>query len=238
MKKLNISRLTIQIVSIALSIYGLDIAPVWAIIILTITFGAYDCGWVCAFGSIQEFIRKFGKKVIKKTISIPRKIDRYLLYIRYITFFVSLGYIIELLDGRRTLSAIVSGKDVNLPFIIIMLSFLLISLFIDRPFCKYICPKGATYGLFGMARLFMINRNKENCINCKLCTKNCQMGIDVANNDRIAEPHCISCGLCIESCPKKGALYLKIRQFNKPTNLVLFIMGIYAGYRMIMNALQ
>ncbi|MGF6906916.1 4Fe-4S binding protein [Fusobacterium sp. PH5-44] len=183
MKKLGIIRIVIQISFIILTIARIRLTPMTTSKFITFglifVFGAFYCSWVCAFGSIQEYIRKFGKKYIKKTIIIPQKINRILLYFRYIPIFFMLLYITgvfdkitELTDGRKIFLSLISGRTVTITLIVIMLSFLVLSLFIDRPFCKYFCQEGARYGIFGMSRLVMIERDKETCVNCGLCTKN------------------------------------------------------------------
>lgn len=249
MKKLGIIRIALQILFIILTIAGIKLTPMGTSKFITFglifVFGAFYCSWVCAFGSIQEYIRKFGKKYINKTLIIPPNINRILLYFRYIPIFLMLLYITrvfdkitELTDGRKTFLSLISGKTISITLILIMISFLILSLFIDRPFCKYFCQEGARYGIFGMSRLVMLARDKETCINCGLCTKNCQMGLEVANKKRVNEPHCISCGDCLQACPKEGALKLKFRSFKDPINIVLFLIGSYMGYKMITHVLS
>lgn len=80
------------------------------------------------------------------------------------------------------------------------------SLFVDRPFCSYLCTEGARYGLLGKLRLFSIKRNESTCVNCKKCDKVCPMNIEVSTQNVIQDEQCISCFNCIESCPKKDTL--------------------------------
>ena len=48
--------------------------------ILAILFGPAFCGWICPFGSIQEWFGKLGKKLLHRKYNhlIPYKIDRIL----------------------------------------------------------------------------------------------------------------------------------------------------------------
>lgn len=55
-----------------------------------------------------------------------------------------------------------------------------LSLFIERPFCRYACPLGAINGLFNSISIFGIKRKKDTCINCSLCDKACPVGIVVS----------------------------------------------------------
>jgi polyferredoxin len=49
-------------------------------------FGPVFCGWICPFGTVQEFIGKIGRKIFKKRYNnfIPSVIDKHLRYLRYV----------------------------------------------------------------------------------------------------------------------------------------------------------
>ena len=52
---------------------------------LAVAFGPVFCGWICPFGTVQEFFGKIGKKLFKKKYNnfIPYKFDKWLRYLRY-----------------------------------------------------------------------------------------------------------------------------------------------------------
>ena len=233
-KNLKHIRISVQIIFILLTVSSIKLfkpLPV-KLTIFAISFlvGAYYCGWVCCFGSIQSIIRKLGKKYIKKDLIIPEKYNKFLLYFRYITLFISLGYFITFTDGRKTFLNIINGKSISYIAVVIMGMMLVLSLFMERPFCKYLCPEGARYGAIGLARIFTITRNNKTCINCTLCDKECPMTIKVSTITSMNNPHCISCGECINKCPIKGTLSLKFRNIKDPKILITFIIGIYFLY--------
>ncbi|MDC7223179.1 MAG: 4Fe-4S dicluster domain-containing protein, partial [Spirochaetales bacterium] len=89
---------------------------------------------------------------------------------------------------------------------ILLAVFLLLSLFTDRPYCRYFCTEGARYGALSMGRLFSIRRNTESCINCKLCDRACPMGITVSQVKHVRNGQCVNCFECIAACPKKNTL--------------------------------
>ena len=88
---------------------------------------------------------------------------------------------------------------------------ILSSMFIYRPFCKYICPLGAFYSLFQKISLLRMRCDKDACIHCGKCAGICPMNVDPSKTPNSAE--CIRCGECIKACPKK-ALVFSVR--NKP----------------------
>ena len=70
---------------------------------------------------------------------------------------------------------------------------------IYRPFCKYVCPLGAVYGLFNRFSIYQMQVEKDKCTNCGICEKTCQMQVNVTEN--INSPECIRCGACKMACP-------------------------------------
>ncbi|MFC1726695.1 4Fe-4S binding protein, partial [candidate division KSB1 bacterium] len=46
------------------------------------------CGWICPFGTVQEWIGNIGKIFFGKRRVIPEKVDKYALYIKYAVFLV------------------------------------------------------------------------------------------------------------------------------------------------------
>lgn len=88
----------------------------------------------------------------------------------------------------------------------IVIFYGILSFFVDRPFCSYLCTEGARYGLLGKLRLFSIKRNESSCVNCKKCDKVCPMNIEVSKQHVVQDGQCISCFNCIESCPQKDTL--------------------------------
>lgn len=84
--------------------------------------------------------------------------------------------------------------------LIVLFVMLLASVFISRPFCKYICPLGAIYSLFNRFSLFTMELDKSVYISCGKCAKKCPMDIDPVKDINKAE--CTKCGECKSVCPK------------------------------------
>ena len=78
-----------------------------------------------------------------------------------------------------------------------------LSLIVYRPFCRYICPLGAIYGLFNPIAFYRIRIDEEKCTHCGACSRACPMNVPVEHSPN--SPECIRCGACREAC-KPGAL--------------------------------
>ncbi len=83
----------------------------------------------------------------------------------------------------------------------VLLFIIILSVKNFRPFCQYLCPLGAVYGLFNKFSLVQIHWEKERCISCKACEKACPAALSVTEISR--SPECIRCGKCIDACPTK-----------------------------------
>ena len=73
--------------------------------------------------------------------------------------------------------------------------FIVWSIFMYRPFCRFVCPLGAIYSFFNKIAVFGIKVDTTKCMNCGACTASCKMDT-LKVNDR----ECIRCGECIKRC--------------------------------------
>lgn len=178
---------------------------------LALLFGPVICGWICPFGTFQEFMGKIGRKIFGKKYNnfMPKKLDRILRYLRYLVFawvtymtIVSGKLIFEAYDPYFALFRFWTGEVAVTGFVALGVVIVL-SLFVERPFCKYACPYGAFLGITNLFRVFGIRRNAPTCISCNACTKACPMNIDVANAKVVRDHQCISCLECTSetACP-------------------------------------
>lgn len=154
---------------------------------------------------------------------IPAGVDRWLRYLRYIVlaWVVYLTAVTGILifsdyDPYFTLFNIYSD-EVALAGLIILGAVVVLSLFVERPFCKYACPYGAVLGTFNLVRVFGIQRNAATCISCKACDRECPMNIDVSGSGRIRDHQCISCMQCTSeaACPVAATVEMRVGTFRE-----------------------
>ena len=87
--------------------------------------------------------------------------------------------------------------------IAILLILLFLSVVYYRPFCKYLCPLGALYGVFNPVSTFRIKVDQTKCVKCGGCQRACGMNIRTFETPNSTE--CIRCLNCVSACPT-GAL--------------------------------
>jgi glutamate synthase (NADPH/NADH) small chain len=102
-------------------------------------------------------------------------------------------------------------------------SFLFIPLTGNRNWCRWLCPYGQTFGVLNKVGFYKIKANKEKCISCGKCSKECDMGIPVQHlvetKGEVNVPDCVGCGRCITNCPKEVLAFSDVRNIFKKTSL-------------------
>ena len=168
-------------------------------IILTFFFGRIFCGYVCPIGALQEFVARRDK-----IIKISYKWEKKLKHLRIVFFILIIS--ISLIKQEFIFSEVSPFKTIfNVNGTILQVIFasliLLISLFIYRPFCRFLCPLSLALEVTGRFSIFKIKKDKEFCCNCKSCEKKCPVNaIDSEKN--IDNGACIRCGECLDCCKK------------------------------------
>jgi polyferredoxin len=181
------------------------------VILLSVLFGPVFCGWVCPLGTVQEWVGKLGKKLFKRKYNhfVPAKLDNVLRYARYgILLWVlyvtatSGTLIFESYDPYFALFNFWSTEVAPSALLILGLT-LLLSVFVERPWCKYACPYGAVLGVTNLFRVFSIRRSESTCKLDGACSIMCPMNIEVDTKTTVRNHQCISCLECTSEavCP-------------------------------------
>ncbi len=223
-----------------------NIVLLGAIVALGIVLSRFFCGWLCAFGALQGVFGWIGKKLFKRRFEVPKKLDRVLRWMKYVILVAIIYFswlsgelVIRPYDPFAAYGHLPAGltavwTEFKVGFILLVL-FMVLSMFYERAFCKYACPLGAVNAILSRVPLFRIKRDKPTCISCSKCDRVCPMNIDVSHAESVKSPECISCFECVTACPtKKDTLVATIG--NKKTKLwtvVIIGFAIYAGAALI-----
>ncbi|OPJ62750.1 FMN-binding protein [Clostridium oryzae] len=186
-----------------------------AFIPLTILFGRFFCGWLCAFGTYNDLIYLLSSKFLKIKFKIDEETDRVLKYVKYAVLVFIVIFIWSLSidafssaspwDAFAQISNIKSAAATYIIGFILLIFITIGAFFVERFFCRYLCPLGAIYSIISKLRIFNISKPKDHCGKCKMCTSNCAMGIDLYKRDKVTSGECINCMRCTEVCPRSNA---------------------------------
>ncbi|MBN2226672.1 MAG: 4Fe-4S binding protein [candidate division Zixibacteria bacterium] len=212
-------------------------------VILVFISGRSFCGWICPLGTLQGIMGGIGRRITKRKFPLSLKTDRPIRYLRYPILVVF------------TVGAWIGGKLLIRPYdpwvaymhlsnfadtidefpigLAILVSTLIMSLFIPRFFCRYLCPMGVFLGILDRVSAFRLERNRDTCINCMLCDKKCPVGIPVESMTVIDRVECLSCGECVPVCPVPDTLYFTLAKKRLVTPIALGVMVIVVFFGVI-----
>lgn len=192
------------------------------LLLIGVLLGRVVCGFLCPFGWFQELLHKTpSKKFSTKKLHILT----YLKYVILLLFVIVLPmtlvnevgmgdpffckYICPagILEGGIPLSLADPGIRASLGALFtwkscILLGVVVLSVFFYRPFCKWLCPLGAFYGLCNKISMYRLEVDADKCTACGACSRACKMDVDVFRTPNHAE--CIRCGDCMASCPHQA----------------------------------
>ena len=185
----------------------------------TVLVGRFFCGFFCSFGAVQDLLW-LGSHRLRALFPGKRnlkKADRIFRFAKYAVLFYFIIFIWSGVTAVKTAGLWqVFGQYVSFghwpglkPLLsvggVLLLLIFIGSLFVQRFFCRYFCPMGAIYSLISQTSFLKIDKPREECGKCHLCTSKCTMGMDLTKKDRIAGGECISCQKCVSWCPKGNA---------------------------------
>lgn len=183
--------------------------------------GRFVCGWLCPFGLVQDLLHKI--PFMKKRAALPG--DRHLRHLRWVMLAVLVVLLpLTVLDvagqggpwfcklvcpsgtlfggvplvaanaGLRAAAGLLFAWKLGL-----LIVLLLLSVAVYRPFCRYLCPLGAIYGMFNSVSIYRYTLDGAKCTDCGACAGACKLNIDPRVNANASA--CIRCGACASACP-------------------------------------
>ncbi len=177
----------------------------WASVAAAILFwgrGAY-CGWLCPFGALQELLNKLAKLARIPQYVVPWGIHERLWPLKYIIFMGLFGVSLHSLDWAERLAEVEPFKTVIIikfirdwPYVLYALVILAAGLFIERFYCRYLCPLGAALAIPARMRMFDWLKRYRQCGHpCQRCANECMVQA-IHPEGNINPNECLNCLHC------------------------------------------
>jgi len=177
----------------------------WGFVAMTLLFwgrGVF-CGWLCPFGALQDLLNKAAKLLSVPQVTVPFALHERLWPLKYVIFIglfgMSLGGVAHLTLAAEVepfKTAIVLWFGRAWPFVIYAFALLGVGLFINRFFCRYVCPLGGALAFPSRLRMFEWLERRWQCgLQCQICANQCPVQA-IHPNGRINPNECIHCLHC------------------------------------------
>ncbi|MBB6464951.1 NosR/NirI family nitrous oxide reductase transcriptional regulator [Aminobacter lissarensis] len=185
------------------------------------------CGWLCPFGALQELTNNLAQWLKVPQLKVPFGLHERLWPIKYIIFLGLFGlsfYSVALAEMFAEVepfkTAIILKFAREWPFVIFALTILSLGLFVERFYCRYLCPLGAALAIPGRIRMFEWLKRYPDCGSpCQRCAKECPVQA-IHPEGQINVNECIYCMHCQElyhddhRCPHMIQVRLKREKFQ------------------------
>lgn len=157
------------------------------------------CAFACPVFPAGELLWRTGERLFGRTFAAPFWFDLVLRSGKYLL----LGWLVLALTGGHLAEGLQIWHAVPLLAATVLLSF-----FLQMPWCRYLCPVGALLGLVSIASLLKIRRSPRHCVRCHRCSNRCPASLPVMLRTTVRSPECLTCYRCVDGCPAPGALAL------------------------------
>ena len=197
----------------------------WCYVAIALLFwGRVFCGWLCPFGALQELLNRAARAlripqvgVLFRVrsgdaripglripdVQVPFDFHERLWPIKYVAFLALLGVSLASMERAVVGAEIEPFKTAialkfvrEWPFVAYAGLLLFASLFIERFFCRYLCPLGAALAIPGRVRMFeWLKRHRQCGTECQICARRCPVQ-SIHRDGHINPNECIYCLKC------------------------------------------
>lgn len=202
--------------------------------------GAY-CGWLCPFGALQELTNRIARAFKVPQWTLPWGLHERLWPLKYMIFFGLFGLSMVSLTLAETYAEVEPFKTAIIlkfvrdwPFVVFALAILFANLFIERFYCRYVCPLGGALAIPARIRMFDWLKRYHECGHpCQTCSNECPVQA-IHPTGEINPNECVDCLHCqvlyqsADKCPvvirtlkrraKTGVADLNIPSKKPPAN--------------------
>jgi ferredoxin len=138
-------------------------------LLFALFFGRVFCAGVCPLGAIQE-LTGF------KQVRVPKSVEKVLATIPFV--YLGLAILFAATESQFLIcrfDPFVGIFRIDAPYTMVIFGslLLLIGIFVNRPYCRYLCPYGVLQNIFSRFSLKHVRISPAECRNCRLCETGC-----------------------------------------------------------------
>ncbi len=192
--------------SLAFFLYDPMTVLLWGFVAVTFFFwgrGTF-CGWLCPFGALQELVSQITRRLGLKYWRVPTRVDAQLKRLKYLLLgslllsaCVSVGWTDALVEMEPFKTSITLNFVRAWPFVLWAVAMVLLSSFVYKGYCRYLCPLGGGMALLGrLRRGDWIARRAECGQPCQRCRSDCAYQA-IEKSGAIDYDECFQCMDCV-----------------------------------------
>ncbi|MDP6952805.1 MAG: 4Fe-4S binding protein, partial [Alphaproteobacteria bacterium] len=172
------------------------------------------CGWLCPFGALQELLNKAARRLGVRQRRVPTALNERLWALKYVAamalvalVFIDQPRVARAVEIEPFNTAIMLGFVRAWPYVAFALVILAVGLFVERAYCRYLCPLGGGLAILGRWRMLLWLKRRPECgRSCNTCQPLCPVqaiGDDGSINLNECY-HCLACQVAYQDdhiCP-------------------------------------
>ena len=183
--------------------------------------GAY-CGWLCPFGALQELTNKVARALHIPQWTLPWGLHERLWPLKYMIFLGLFGVSLVSIEQAEHYAEVEPFKTAIVlkfarawPFVAYVAALLVAGLFVERFYCRYLCPLGAALAIPARLRMFDWLKRYPDCgAPCQTCANDCPVQA-IHPTGEINPNECVNCLNCQVLYQSKTKCPVVIRQVKR-----------------------
>lgn len=173
-----------------------------AITLLVLGRGVY-CGWLCPFGALQELSNKIAVRLRVPQWRVPPLLHERLWAVKYLVALAIVGLALLAPQWSNSVAEVEPFKTAisvrfarDLPYVLYAGGLLLTGLFVERFYCRFLCPLGGGLAVLGRMRMVRWLKRRPQCgTECRICETACPVGA-ITPIGAINMNECLQCLEC------------------------------------------
>lgn len=168
------------------------------------------CGWLCPGGAVQDYVSGANNRSWN---SKGKNLSKYMIWVVWFSFIVFLWIHNKPLKGDFLYLVNIDMLYIIIYATVMTVIYLFTLLTGKRGMCHSLCWMapfmviGEKFSDLLHIPRFRLKAKPDDCVSCGKCSRNCPMGLNVAEmvkSGSMDSTECINCLECVDGCPKKA----------------------------------